>query len=437
MIEVYKTLGVSTSHRKPPLRSTDGAPFAEEQDEAEDREAAAASAAPGASRPRRFSAWLAELHLQLRTEGGTPARSAVAFGVGAFIGCLPLYGLHLVICVLLARLLRVSRIKTYLGANISNPVVAPFLLYLEYGVGHWLFEQRWPDLSWPQFETAGALSIGRDLVAGSLVVGALSGVLLATVTYRIAKRWRAAPFEERLREATARRYLELGIFDWEFVRGKLRYDPMYRAILRSEILPQEGRLIDIGCGRGILLALLDTARGLADSLPSGAGWRPPSRRLHLAGIELQPKIAAAAEQALGRAAEITVASATDEALPPAQAIFLLDVLHYLPAAEQEQLVERVATALAPGGVLVVREANADQGVSFFLTRVAERFCALARGHLRQHFHYRGVGEWLRLLAGCGLVVEEQPMSAGTPYANRLIEARKPETTDENDRLPRV
>ncbi len=233
-----------------------------------------------------------------------------------------------------------------------------------------------------------------------------------------------APFEERLLEATAQRYRASGISHREFARGKLRHDPMYWAILRSQVLPREGRLLDVGCGRGILLTLLDTARELADSSPSPT-WRLPAARLELSGIELQPSMAAVARRALGAAASIEQGNAADHPLPRAHAILLLDVLHYLPAAAQETLLERVAGALEPAGVLLVREADAALGPRFLLTRAAERFCALARGHWRQGFHFRSAGQWQRLLEAAGLTVTECPMWAGTPYANRLLEARKP------------
>ena len=42
---------------------------------------------PGLSRLRQFV-------YQLRNEGHTPGRHAVAVGVGGFIGCTPFYGLH-------------------------------------------------------------------------------------------------------------------------------------------------------------------------------------------------------------------------------------------------------------------------------------------------------------------------------------------------------
>ncbi len=232
----------------------------------------------------------------------------------------------------------------------------------------------------------------------------------------------AASFEERLLEATCRRYRASGISHREFARGKLRHDPMYWAILRSGVLPREGRLLDVGCGRGLLLALLDTARSLPGAAPDG--WQPPSERLELCGLELRSSMAAVARRALGDAARIEAADAAGSTLPRARAILLLDVLHYLPAAAQEALVERVAEALEPSGVLLVREADAALGPRFLLTRAAERLCALARGHWRQGFHFRSVAEWRRRLEAAGLTVTDRPMWAGTPYANRLLEARK-------------
>lgn len=367
---------------------------------------------------------VAELHYQLRTEGSTPMGNGVAVGLGTFIGCLPLYGLHLLLCVVAARLFRVSRIKAYLAANISNPVLAPFLLYLELGVGRWTFERHWPALELDALNLERPWLLGRDVFVGGVVVGVVLGLLLGALAFHAARRSRAATFEAKLREETARRYIGCGISHWEFVRGKLKYDPMFWALLSSRALPAEGRLVDVGCGRGILLALLDTARKQEASLQAPPQWRPPSAGLELVGIELDPKKAAVSVKALGDAALVIEGDAAAVEMPPARAFMLLDVLHYLPAARQERLVERVARAVEPGGVVILREADAGLGWRFALTRAAERLCALARGHWRQRFHYRTAGEWSRLLEGSGLVVSARPMWAGTPYANQLIEARK-------------
>ncbi len=68
----------------------------------------------------------------------TPKDVGWAVGVGMFIGVLPAYGLHLPMCVLAARQLKLNQVITYTAAQISNPVVAPFLVYAEIALGEWL-----------------------------------------------------------------------------------------------------------------------------------------------------------------------------------------------------------------------------------------------------------------------------------------------------------
>ena len=64
----------------------------------------------------------------LRTEASGPGREAVAVGLGVFIGCLPFYGFHLLMCLAAGWLLRLNRLKLYVAANISNPLMAPLLI---------------------------------------------------------------------------------------------------------------------------------------------------------------------------------------------------------------------------------------------------------------------------------------------------------------------
>ncbi len=134
------------------------------------------------------------------------------------------------------------------------------------------------------------------------------------------------------------------------------------------MLPGEGRLLDLGCGRGILLSLLVTARERYDRGLYPEGWAPPpALRLH--GIEGGEKPASAARQALEEEAEIVTADLRDADFPAADAVLLLDVLHYLPAAGQEELLARAAAALEPGGLLLIRDADAAAGWRFTATRV--------------------------------------------------------------------
>src|SRR5690348_839311 len=84
------------------------------------------------------SARLRERFFDLRTEGAGAARETAAVALGVFVGCQPVYGFHLLICWGLGFALRLNRLKMYLAANISNPFVAPWLLFAEVQAGAWL-----------------------------------------------------------------------------------------------------------------------------------------------------------------------------------------------------------------------------------------------------------------------------------------------------------
>ncbi len=380
-----------------------------------------------------FNRRLRELLYRLRTEGDSPGRQAGAVGLGVLIGCSPFYGFHLALCVIFARLLGLNRGLAYLAAHISLPGLWPLLVFGEIQVGRWLRGGGTLPIRPSQLRQLDPWQFGIDLLVGSAVVGVALAVPLALLTYQAVRNRRRAPEIHDLIEETAHRYLESGMFDWEFARGKLRHDPVYLQILQHGLLPSEGRLLDLGCGRGILLALLLTAR---DRLARGLypeGWAPPPAALELHGIESSAKAAAAGRTALGPLgapkapgdiATITTADLRDAELPPARVALLLDVLHYLPASAQEELVGRITAALEPGGLLLIRDADAAGGWRFTATRIQERLCALGRRHWRQRFHYRSADEWRRLLESAGLSVEVRPMGMGTPYANVLLAARR-------------
>ncbi|HEX5717717.1 MAG TPA: DUF2062 domain-containing protein [Thermoanaerobaculia bacterium] len=366
---------------------------------------------------------LRELLYRLRTEGDTPGRQAGAVALGVLIGCSPFYGLHLALCVVFARLLRLNRALTYLAAHVSLPGLWPLLVFGEIQAGRWLRGGGRLPIRPSELRQLDPWQFGVDLLVGSAIVGVALAIPLALLTFRAARARRKAPAVHDLIEEAAYRYLESGMFHWEFARGKLRHDPVYLQLLQRGLLPEEGRLLDLGCGRGILLSLLVTAR---ERLARGLypeGWPPPSR-MALTGIESSRQAATAARNALGAEAEIQVADLVDAPLPPARAALLLDVLHYLPAPAQEELLARMAAALEPGGLLLIRDADAAGGWRFTATRIQERACALARRHWKQRFHYRSAAEWRRLLEATGFQVDVEPMAEGTPYANVLLAARR-------------
>src|SRR5688572_10173813 len=293
----------------------------------------------------------------LRTEGQGRAREACAIGVGLFIGCSPFYGFHLALCWVIGRLLRLNRMKVYLAANISNPIVAPFILFAELQTGAWIRTGGFLPLTLETVRTTTPWQFGIDLLVGSAVVGGVLGVMGGLATYLALGGPARHPFFDTLARAAADRYVTTSITAWEFARGKLRGDPVYREVLFGGWLPSGGRLLDIGCGQGLMLALLAEVGRWERSASTSPGTLP--RFAHLVGVELRPHRARLARAALGSDAEIVETDARTLSAGTARVVLLFDVLHMMPRPDQDALLAAAVRALEPGAMIVVREADAS------------------------------------------------------------------------------
>jgi uncharacterized protein (DUF2062 family) len=366
--------------------------------------------------PTRFQ----RLFQELRTEGGTPLRTAAAVALGIFIGCLPLWGVHLAICVLVGRMFGLSRLKMYLAANISNPLVLPFLLLAQIQAGRFVRRGDFYALTLHDVRSTSPWLFGEDLVVGSLLVGVGLGVLGAAITLVFTRT--PGPTDEFLLKA-ADRYLVAGITPWEFARQKLTSDPVYFEVLRHKLLPDRGRLLDAGCGQGLLLSTLATAVAWHREGRWPADWPvPPELFLH--GLELQPRLVRLACLALGDAASVDEGDARQSITGQWDAIALLDVLHMLKLPDQDSVLAAVTAALAPGGVLIIREAGAQVSWRFAMVYLTNRIKALLQGRWRQPLHFRSIAAWCSALEAAGLSVSTSDASQGTPFSNVLIVGRK-------------
>lgn len=127
--------------------------------------------------------------------------------------------------------------------------------------------------------------------------------------------------------------------DRAFVRARLAILPL-RDLL--PLFPREGRVLDLGCGRGVLANLLALARP----------------RLRVLGMDVDPLVIAVARRtARGRA---NVAFEVGDALAlPARgdydAVACVDLLHHLPGEAHAGVLQGMRSLLRPGGALIVKE----------------------------------------------------------------------------------
>jgi SAM-dependent methyltransferase len=199
---------------------------------------------------------------------------------------------------------------------------------------------------------------------------------------------------------------------WEhnYVRGKLRIDPLYRGALRvfaGNPLP----LLDIGCGMGLLGMYLAEHGQQRDYL----------------GLDNDPrKIASARAIAAEHYPHMRFVEGDAGALPDFSGnVAILDALHYMPFDLQQRVLDGAASRVAPGGILLVRNCLRDRSWRYWMTVIEEKFLHWSRWmHIgAQHFPSRE--EIVEPLATHGLVAEVTPLWGHTPYNSHMIVARRP------------
>lgn len=218
----------------------------------------------------------------------------------------------------------------------------------------------------------------------------------------------AASFRALAREAAAR-YPARDRYARHFAYGKLTGDPVFEHIVSNGLIPPGAQILDLGCGQGLLAALLTARDG-------GADW-------HYRGIDMSARDVERARAAAGPNCRIIAGDIRGVDFGSADVAVALDVLHYIEPEAQRDMLRRVRAALAPGGVLLLRVADASAGLRFRVTEMIDLAMTRLRGHRIARLHSLPLAERRAQLEREGFRVEAVPMSEGTFFANVLLVAR--------------
>lgn len=227
---------------------------------------------------------------------------------------------------------------------------------------------------------------------------------------------------EALIKAASAAYWKADFTGYFRARGKLRGDPAFTRILSEGLLAGAERVLDLGCGQGLLAAWLAAARSRHDERPHlwPQEWPAAPRLISYRGIELRRQDVRRAQIALGSRADFEVGDIATADFGNADGVVILDVIHYLDPGAQVHVLDRAHAALTPGGTLLLRVSDAGSGIRFTFGKYVDLTVMMMQYRRVPRVYCRPVPEWQRLLASIGFQVEATPMSAGTPFANMML-----------------
>ena len=129
----------------------------------------------------------------------SPRKLALALAVGVFLGASPLWGLHTLLAVAVCFLAGLNKPATIFGTLVSNPLLAPFLIFFSLATGSWVLYGRAAHLSLQEIKVHFQSPDWQDLLneyllpycVGSVIVGLALALVTFWVTLWIVRSYRS------------------------------------------------------------------------------------------------------------------------------------------------------------------------------------------------------------------------------------------------------
>ena len=154
-----------------------------------------------------------------------------------------------------------------------------------------------------------------------------------------------------------RNYIYKGpVLEW-YTRIKLTLEHDYEII--NKYVPHEARIVDIGCGYGMISYMLSFI----------------SEKRSILGVDYDNDKIMLASNCISKNERTTfvAADAVTYNYPNADVFILSDVLHYIPEEKREELLTNCINHLNPGGLIMIRDADKDLKKRHWGTRYTEFF----------------------------------------------------------------
>jgi len=159
----------------------------------------------------------------------------------------------------------------------------------------------------------------------------------------------------------------------------------------EKMVPREGRILDLGCGKGIFASYLALT----------------SQGRDVIGLDLCSRKIGVAKDTFGLISNLSFV--TEDALKllsnkeNLSGIIISDFLHHIDYPLQEKLLRLAYQSLSSRGVMVVKEIDKNGSLRYFSSKLSDYLL-----YFRDKICYRSQSEWVDLLKRIGFQVENRP-----------------------------
>ncbi len=166
-------------------------------------------------------------------------------------------------------------------------------------------------------------------------------------------------------------------------------------------IPREGKIIDIGCGYGLLANFL-TLR---------------SSKRDVTGIDLSVRRIRAAKETTGsrRNIRFKLMNVLDLELGELNAAVMSDFLHHIDYRAQEELLAHCYQKLPTGGLLIIEEVDDEPLCKYWFNTIVDRMLNIGKG-----IFFRNQREFRELLERIGFKVSVKEANKGLPLSDVIF-----------------
>jgi len=194
-------------------------------------------------------------------------------------------------------------------------------------------------------------------------------------------------------------YRAAGAITRTYLKIKLKICPLLQL---EEYFPQEGTIVDLGCGNGLFPNILSL--GL------------PDRKI--IGLDLDKKKIDVANATKIPRAKITylTGDVAEADYPQGDVFTLIDVLYLIPYGKHEPIIQKCYQSLSPGGTLIIKEMDTKPRWKYIWNLIQETVAVKLIGFtLGERFYFRSQSDYIDILQRIGFSVKPVPLHSGYWY----------------------